>query len=223
MHQGRLCIWVWVVHGTQRYVIPDIQGYNNKIILPTHDQKLWWNATVNLSADAASYSGDWSGTTTQKSTPEADTSPTALSKRQKHDISPAAQGKTEIGVFGMPITIPTQKQADYIEKNSTISQNQRHLWSNNHTWSASDVVDTQDRIWPAIVNKTYKIWHTHKKIKHDPATTEASTSVADPPDQPNTTLWIHKSAAETHENNKTALILGSIIFGSVALLIYEFY
>ena len=30
--------------------IGTIQGYNNKIILSTHDQKLWWNATVNLSA-----------------------------------------------------------------------------------------------------------------------------------------------------------------------------
>ena len=36
--------------------IGTIQGYNNKIILSTHDQKLWWNATVNLSADATSYS-----------------------------------------------------------------------------------------------------------------------------------------------------------------------
>ena len=48
--------------------IGTIQGYNNKIILSTHDQKLWWNATVNLSADATSYSGNVSGTTTKKST-----------------------------------------------------------------------------------------------------------------------------------------------------------
>ena len=47
--------------------IGTIQGYNNKIILSTHDQKLWWNATVNLSADATSYSGDVSETTTRKS------------------------------------------------------------------------------------------------------------------------------------------------------------
>ena len=45
--------------------IGTIQGYNNKIILSTHDQKLWWNATVNLSADATSYSGNVSGTTTR--------------------------------------------------------------------------------------------------------------------------------------------------------------
>ena len=36
--------------------IGTIQGYNNKIILSTHDQKLWWNTIVNLSADATSYS-----------------------------------------------------------------------------------------------------------------------------------------------------------------------
>ena len=109
--------------------IGTIQGYNNKIILSTHDQKLWWNATVNLSADATSYSGNVSGTTTKKSTPEV------LSKPQKPDIPPAVQGKTEIGAWGMPITIPTQKQADeiYKKKNRTIPQNQRHLWSNNHT------------------------------------------------------------------------------------------
>ena len=43
-------------------------------------------------------------------------------------------------------------------------------------------------------------------------------SVADQP-----TLETPKSTAETHENNKTALILGSIIVGSVALIIYEIY
>ena len=113
--------------------IGTIQGYNNKIILSTHDQKLWWNATVNLSADATSYSGNVSGTTTKKSTPEV-TLPTVLSKPQKPDIPPAVKGKTEIGAFGMPITIPTQKQADEIYKmNRTIPQNQRHLWFNNHT------------------------------------------------------------------------------------------
>ena len=65
---------------------------------------------VNLSADATSYSGNVSGTTTKKSTPEV------LSKPQKPDIPPAVQGKTEIGAWGMPITIPTQKQADEIYK-----------------------------------------------------------------------------------------------------------
>ena len=50
--------------------IGTIQGFNNKIILSTHDQKLWWNATVNLSADATSYSGNVSRTTTKKSTPD---------------------------------------------------------------------------------------------------------------------------------------------------------
>ena len=80
---------------------------------------------MNLSADATSYNGDVSGTTTQKSIPEADTSPTVLSKPQKPDPPPpAAHGKTEIGAFGMPITIPSQKQAEkYIKKDRTISQN----------------------------------------------------------------------------------------------------
>ena len=87
------------------------------IILSTHDQKLWWNATVDLSADATSYSGGVSGTTTRKSTPEVTS--TVLSKPQKHNIPPAAQSKTEIGAFGMPITIPTQKQADEIYKKRT--------------------------------------------------------------------------------------------------------
>ena len=87
------CTKVDYVFGFGLYMAPSnmelrigtIQGYNNKIILSTHDQKLWWNATVNLSADATSYSGDVSGTTTQKSTPEV-TSPTVLSKPQKPDI-----------------------------------------------------------------------------------------------------------------------------------------
>ena len=64
--------------------IGTIQSYNNMIILSTHDQKLWWNATVNLSADATSYSGGVSGTTTRKSTPEVTS--TVLSKPQKHNI-----------------------------------------------------------------------------------------------------------------------------------------
>ena len=50
-------------------LIGTIQGYTNKIILSTHDRKLWWNATVNLSADVTSYRGNVSGTTTKKSTP----------------------------------------------------------------------------------------------------------------------------------------------------------
>ena len=84
---------------------------------------------MNLSADATSYSGNVSGTTTKKSAPEV------LSKPQKPGISTAVQGKTEIGAWGMPITIPTQTQADeiYKKKNRTIPQNQRHLWFNNHT------------------------------------------------------------------------------------------
>ena len=108
--------------------IGTIQGYNNKIILSTHDQKLWWNATVNLAADATSYSGNVSGTTTKKSTPEV-TLPTVLSKPQKPDIPPAVQGKTEIGAFGMPITIPTQKQADEIYKKRI---EQYHKIKGNH-------------------------------------------------------------------------------------------
>ena len=81
--------------------IGTIEGYNNKIILSTHDQKLWWNATVNLPASATSYSDDVSGTKTRKSTPAAHatphttphTTPTDPQKPLKLDISPAAQGK----------------------------------------------------------------------------------------------------------------------------------
>ena len=56
---------------------------------------------MNLSADATSDSGNVSGTTTKKSTP---------------DIPPAAQAKTEIGALGMPINIPPKKQAAEIHK-----------------------------------------------------------------------------------------------------------
>ena len=50
---------------------------------------------MNLSANATSYSGNVSGTTTKKST---------------HDIPPATQAKTEIGALGMPISIPPKKK-----------------------------------------------------------------------------------------------------------------
>ena len=74
-------------------------------------------------------------------------------------------------------------------------------------------------------NPNAKYQPSNKKIKHDPATHKS----ADPQD---TISGTHKSAdqptlgvqsTETHENNKTALILGSIIVGSVALIIYEIY
>ena len=55
---------------------------------------------------------------------------------------------------------------------------------------------------------------THKKIIHDPATPAPKSA-----DQPT----LETPTDETHENNKTALILGSIIVGSVALIIYEIY
>ena len=67
--------------------------------------------------------------------------------------------------------------------------------------------------------------HQMSLIPNDPATHKS----ADPQD---TISGTHKSAdqptlgvqsTETHENNKTALILGSIIVGSVALIIYEIY
>ena len=93
-----------MAHSNMELRIGNIQGYNNKIILSTHDQKLWWNATVNLSADATSDSSNVSGTTTKKSTP---------------DIPPAAQAKTEIGALGMPINIPPKKQAAEIHKKRT--------------------------------------------------------------------------------------------------------
>ena len=72
-----------------------IEGYNNKIILSTHDQKLWWNAAVNLPANATSYSGDLSGTKTRKSTPHTTphTTSTGPQKPLKLDISPAVQDK----------------------------------------------------------------------------------------------------------------------------------
>lgn len=47
------------------------------IIISTHDQKVWWNATVNPPANVTSYSGDVSGTPTHKTTaPAAHTTPT---------------------------------------------------------------------------------------------------------------------------------------------------
>ena len=198
--------------------IGTIQGYNNKIILSTHDQKLWWNATVNLSADATSYSGNVSGTTTKKSTPEV---PTVLSKPQKPNIPTAVQGKTEIGAWGMSITIPTQKQADEIYKKRI---EQYHKIKGTY---GSTITPDPHQMWliPKTVSAPSSKSGTHKKIKHDPATHKS----ADPQD---TISGTHKSAdqptlgvqsTETHENNKTALILGSIIVGSVALIIYEIY
>ena len=197
--------------------IGTIQGYNNKIILSTHDQKLWWNATVNLSADATSYSGNVSGTTTKKSTPEV---PTVLSKPQKPDISPAVQGKTVIGAWGMPITIPTQKQADEIYKKRI---EQYHKIKD--TYGPTITPDPhQMSLTPKTVSAPSSKSGTHKKIKHDPATHKSDpqdtiSGTHKPADQP--TLGVQST--ETHENNKTALILGSIIVGSVALIIYEIY
>ena len=211
--------------------IGTIQGYNNKIILSTHDQKLWWNATVNLSADATSYSGNVSGTTTKKSTPEV---PTVLSKTQKPNISTAVQGKTVIGAWGMPITIPTQKRADEIYKKRI---EQYHKIKD--TYGQTITPDPhQMSLIPKKVSAPPSKSGTHKKIKHDPATHKSADpqdtisgthKSADPQD---TISGTHKSAdqptlgvqsTETHENNKTALILGSIIVGSVALIIYEIY
>ena len=198
--------------------IGTIQGYNNKIILSTHDQKLWWNATVNLSADATSYIGNVSGTTTKKSTPEV---PTVLSKPQKPNTPTAVQGKTVIGAWGMPITIPTKKQADEIYKKRI---EQYHKIKG--TYGPTITPDPhQMSLIPKTVSDPPSKSGTHKKIKHDPATHKS----ADPQD---TISGTHKSAdqptlgvqsTETHENNKTALILGSIIVGSVALIIYEIY
>ena len=190
--------------------IGTIQGYNNKIILSTHDQKLWWNATVNLSADATSYSGNVSGTTTKKSTTEV---PTVLSKPQKTNIITAVQGKTEIGAWGMPITIPTQKQADEIYKKR---KEQYHKIKD--TYGPTITPDPhQMSLIPKTVSAPSSKSGTHKKIKHDPATHKSA-------DQQDTISGTHKSAdqptlgvqsTENHENNKTALILGSIIVGSV--------
>ena len=196
--------------------IGTIHGYNNKIILSTHDQKLWWNATVNLSADATSYSGNVSGTTTKKSTPEV------LSKPQKPNIPTAVQGKTEIGAWGMPITIPTQKQADEIYKKRI---EQYHKIKGTYGPTITPDPHQMSLIPKTVSDPPSKSGTQRKKIKHDPATHKS----ADPQD---TISGTHKSAdqptlgvqsTETHENNKTALILGSIIVGSVALIIYEIY
>ena len=138
--------------------IGTIEGYNNEIILSTHDQKLWWNATVNLPASATSYSDDVSGTKARKSTPATHTTPhttphtapTDPQKPLKLDISPVAQGKK------IKPSLSDTAKAPIIETSKTASA--------------------------------------------------VSTAVA-----------------ETHENNKTALIVGSIVIGSVALLIYEIY
>ena len=198
--------------------IGTIQGYNNKIILSTHDQKLWWNATVNLSADATSYSGSVSGTTTKNATPEV---PTVLSKPQKPNIPTAVQGKTVIGAWGMPITIPTKKQADEIYK-KRIEQYHKI----KETYGSTITPDPhQMSLIPKTVSAPPSKSGTHKKIKHDPAKHKSAdpqdtiSETHKPADQP--TLEIQST--ETHENNKTALILGSIIVGSVALIIYEIY
>ena len=165
---------------------------------------------MNLSADATSYSCNVSGTTTKKSTPEV---PTVLSKPQKPNIPTAVQGKTEIGAWGMPITIPTQKQADEIYK-KRIEQYHKIKGTYGSTI-------TPDPHQMSLIPKTTSDpqlltkFGTHKKIKHNPATPTPKSA-----DQP--TLET-QSTAETHENNKTALILGSIIVGSVALIIYEIY
>ena len=79
-----------------------IKNYNNEIVLSIDDQKLWWNKTVNLPANATSYT-DVSGTPTCK----ADPGP---------KLPLAAQGKTIIGALGMPMMIPTEKQAQKIYK-----------------------------------------------------------------------------------------------------------
>ena len=194
--------------------IGTIQGYNNKIILSTHDQKLWWNATVNLSADATSYSGNVSGTTTKKSTPEV---PTVLSKPQKPNTPTAVQGKTVIGAWGMPITIPNKKQADEIYKKRI---EQYHKIKD--TYGPTITPDPhQMSLIPKTVSSPSSKSGTHKKIKHDPATHKSDpiSGTHKSADQP--TLGVQST--ETHENNKTALILGSIIVGSVALIIYEIY
>ena len=101
MHQYA-CSKIDNVFGFGLYMAPSdmelrkgkIEGYNNKIILSTYDQKLWWDAAVNLPANATSYSGDVSGTKTRKSTPHTTphTTSTGAQKSLKLDISPAVQG-----------------------------------------------------------------------------------------------------------------------------------
>ena len=113
----------------------------------------------------------------------------------------------------MPITIPTQKQADEIYKKRI---EQYHKIKG--TYGSTITPDPhQMSLIPKITSdpQLFTKSGTHKKIKHDPATPAPKSA-----DQP--TLET-QSTAETYENNKTALILGSIIVGSVALIIYEIY
>ena len=125
-------------------------------------------------------------------------------KKSTIDILPAAQAKTEIGALGMTITIPPKKQAAEIHKKRT---EQYHK-----TISAPSLTKFST---PKIIN------HDPASKPADPQDTISGTqkSVADQ----TTTLESPKSTTETHENNKTALILGNIIVGSVALIIYEIY
>ena len=134
----------------------------------------------------------------------------------------------------MPITIPTQKQADEIYKKRI---EQYHKIKD--TYGSTITPDPhQMSLIPKTVSTPSSKSGTHKKIKHDPATHKSADpqdtisgthKSADPQD---TISGTHKPAdqptlgvqsTETHENNKTALILGSIIVGSVALIIYEIY
>ena len=115
----------------------------------------------------------------------------------------------------MPITIPPK------------SRQPKHIHKEQNNTTKPYLPVGQIRFCGIVLFFVNKIQHT-QKINHDPAPKPADPqetisgtqkSVADQP----TTLEALKSTAETHENNKTALILGSIIVGSVALIIYEIY
>ena len=121
--------------------IGTIECYNNKIILSTHDQKLWWNATVNRPAKATSYSGDVSGTPTHKST--AHTRPTGPQNPLNRKSLRLYRVQNNRGTWDANNDTHSKTGGKNMKKkNRTISQNQRHLWFNNHTRPTSDVTYT---------------------------------------------------------------------------------
>ena len=120
---------------------------------------------MNLSADATSYSGNVNGTTTKKSAPEV------LSKPQKPDIPTAVQAKTEIGAWGMPITIPTQKQADEIYK-KRIEQYHKIKGTCGSTITPDP---HQMSLIPKTVSDPPSKSGTHKKINMSPQHTNLLT------------------------------------------------
>ena len=97
----------------------------------------------------------------------------------KPKISLAVQGKKIIGALGMPITIPTQKQADKTYEKRT---EQYHKIKDTY---GSTITDSHQM--------------SFVPLKATPVSPDTQTITETP-----------KTVAEMHENNKTALIVGSI-------------